>query len=86
MKTLCTAYLAVLLLALHLSSQVIRAQTTAAATDSTNMTATPSPGDNSSMAAMNTTTASPNSGSGITDAFTLLLPLAVASSLLHGCS
>ncbi|KAK9533266.1 hypothetical protein VZT92_008395 [Zoarces viviparus] len=74
MNKMCVAYLGALLLTLHLIPlQVVQAQTPGPATNATtaNKTETPPPKE---------------SGSGTTDCFTLLLPLAVAASLLHGWS
>lgn len=72
MSKMCLAYLGLFLLALSLlSSQVVQAQNSTEAT--MNATMTPS---------VNITTDDKNS-CGRTDVFTLLLPLALGTSLLH---
>eukprot|EP00064_Thunnus_orientalis_P004147 superscaffoldBa00000369_g4158 len=76
MNKMWVAYIGVLLLALHLSSQIVVAQSDMNATISS--TTPPKP----------TTTVAPTekSGSVRNDAFTLFLPLALAASLLHSWS
>lgn len=75
MNKMWVAYIGVLLLALHLSSQIVVAQSDVnATTPSTTTTSKP------------TVTPTEKSGSVRNDAFTLLLPLALAASLLHSWS
>ncbi|KAM7376598.1 hypothetical protein PAMP_006321 [Pampus punctatissimus] len=78
MYKMCVAFLGVFLLSLHLSSQVMAQNVTTAVP----MNATMS---NYTMGPMVNTTSKGN-GCERTDASTLLLPLAVAATLLHSWS
>ncbi|CAB1459980.1 unnamed protein product [Pleuronectes platessa] len=78
MKTVCVTLLAVLLLALLLSSQVVLAQN--------NMTATLEPNTTSSSpVSVNSTSGDKNAAERI-GGLALLLPVALGATLLHGWS